>query len=308
MPGMILLEPGNRILEDCVRSAIIPEKDPNSGKDKPRIPIDVRLCDFDDVSYHITLDKDKIDVLQVSINIPMYQHTDALGGKAALDKYYGEFKGPAESGFDITLHVKFADIKDPEATIRSLSLLKSRITGGVFEHFFDNLNADKKQEPFKFDLRSDTTVYMCPGDDRVTIVFSVDFKEKVDKVIAKVMLKEFVNTRKSIGRAPPVAWDENPPRELAAFKITENKGSCLGFMSFAILKDHLKTGEKKDVVIAVLQTFRTYLQYHIKMAKSHFHSKMRKRVAELIKVLNRAKVPPVNKDKKLASGKTFKRA
>lgn len=44
------------------------------------------------------------------------------------------------------------------------------------------------------------------------------------------------------------------------------------------------------------------------MAKSHFHSKMRKRVAELIKVLNRAKVPPVNKDKKLASGKTFKRA
>jgi len=54
-------------------------------------------------------------------------------------------------------------------------------------------------------------------------------------------------------------------------------------MSFAILKSHLEKG-KQDVVIAVLQTFRTYLQYHIKMAKSHFHSKMRKRVVELIKV------------------------
>jgi len=77
-------------------------------------------------------------------------------------------------------------------------------------------------------------------------------------------------------------------------------------MSFAILKSHLEKG-KQEVVVSVLQTFRTYMQYHIKMAKSHFHSKMRKRVVELIKVLNRAKVPDMKKEKKTAAGKTFKR-
>jgi len=77
-------------------------------------------------------------------------------------------------------------------------------------------------------------------------------------------------------------------------------------MAFAILKSHLEKG-KQEAVVAILQTFRTYLQYHIKCSKSYFHSRMRKRVAELVKVLNRAKVPDLKKEKKTAGGKTFKR-
>jgi len=78
-------------------------------------------------------------------------------------------------------------------------------------------------------------------------------------------------------------------------------------MTFAILKSHLEKN-KQEAVIAVLQTFRTYLQYHIKCSKSYFHSRMRKRVVELLKVLNRAKVPDMKKEKKTAGGKTFKRS
>jgi len=295
---MILLEPGNRILEECVRSQV-----EAAGK---REPMDVRLFDFDDVSYHIVVDKSNLDLLKLSINIPPFQHFKDRGGQAAVDKYYGEFKGPAEVGFDITLHVKLTDIKDAAGTISKLSLVKSKITGGVFDHFFSALMEDKKVDKFKFDLRGDTTIYMCPRADRVTVVFEVNFQVKMDQVIAGVMLKEFVAARKNIGRAPPCTWEANPPDELKDFGITTNKG-CLGYMSFAILKSHLEKG-KQEVVIAVLQTFRTYLQYHIKMAKSKFHSQMRKRVVELLKVLNRAKVPDLKREKKTAAGKTFKRA
>lgn len=298
MPGMILLEPGNRILEECVRSQV-----EATGK---REAMDVRLFDFDDVSYRIVVDKSNTDLLKLSVNIPPFQHFKGHGGQAAVDKYYGEFKGPAEVGFDVTLHVNLTQLRDPAAAIHNLSLVKSKITGGVFDHFFTALMADQKVEKFKFDLRGDTTIFMCPRPDRVTVVFEVNFQIKMDQVIANVMLKEFVAARKNIGRAPPCAWDSNPPEELREFGITTNKG-CLGYMSFAILKSHLEKG-KQDVVIAVLQTFRTYLQYHIKMAKSHFHSKMRKRVVELIKVLNRAKVPDLKREKKTAGGKTFKRA
>lgn len=295
---MILLQPGNRILEECVRSQIMAEE--------KREAIDVRLCDFDDVAYRVQVEKDNTDLMKVSMSLPCFHTIESMGGNGAIDKYYSEFKGAAEPGFDVTLHVNIPTVKDKEKTIKVLQLIKSNITGGIFDHFFQNLLDGNKPDKFKFDLRGDTTVYFFPRDDRVIVVFSVDFMEKVDKVIAKVFLQEFVDARKKIGRAPPCAWGANPPNELAEFGIRENQGN-LGYISFAIMKSHVDGG-KKESVTAVLQTFRTFLQYHIKASKSLFHSKMRKRVVELLKVLNRAKVEDPKKEKKLASGKTFKRS
>jgi actin related protein 2/3 complex subunit 2 len=297
MPGMILLEPGNRILEECLRSQICTTE--------KRIPMDVKLCDFDDVSYHIVVDKANLDLIKLSVNIPPFNKFKDKGGQAAIDRYYKDFHGPAENGADFTLHVNCLNVKDADAAIKNLALVKSRVTGGAFDSPFSGLMADGKVERFKFDLRPDTTVFFAPLADRVTVIFEVNFQIKMDQVIAGVFLKEFVLARKAIQRAPPCQWDANPPAELKDFGITQNKG-CLGYMSFAILKMHLEKG-KQEAVIAVLQTFRTYLQYHIKCSKSHFHSRMRKRVAELVKVLNRAKVPDLKKEKKTAAGKTFKR-
>jgi len=271
--------------------------------------MDVRLCDFDDVSYKIMVDKANVDLMKLSVSIPPFQRFQDKGGKAALSKYYSDFKGPAETGADFTLHINCAAFKDPkdaEAAIKNLALVKSRVTGGAFDHHFSALMADAKPEKFKFDLRADTTVFFAPLADRVTVIFEVNFQIKIDQVIANVFLKEFVAARKNIGRAPPCTWEQNPPAELKEFGISQNKG-CLGYMSFAILKTHLEKN-RIEGVIAVLQTFRTYLQYHIKCSKSYFHSRMRKRVIELVKVLNRAKVPDLKKEKKTITGKTFKRA
>lgn len=296
MPGMILLEPGNRILEECVSSQI----DTKGNRE-----FNVLLCDFDDVTYRIQVEKENSEVLKVSMNLPMYMHTENLGGRAALEKYYGDHIAEPITGYDITLDVKIPEITDKEKTVKALSLIKSNITGGVFDHFFTAVLEDQTPEKFNFSLRSDTEVYFCPRADRCIVVFSVDFMDSVDKVLAKVFLQEFVETRKKLGGAPPVQYGVNPPNELAEFGVTDNQGN-LGYISFAILKSHL-SGGKKENVIAVLQTFRTFLQYHIKCSKSHFHSKMRNRVRELIKVLNRAKADQPKKDKKTVGGKTFKR-
>jgi len=119
-----------------------------------------------------------------------------------------------------------------------------------------------------------------------------------------VCFKALLSCSKKIGRAPPATWGAAPPNELEDFGITENQGN-LGYVSFAILKSHVDKG-KKEQVVHVLQTFRTFLQYHIKCSKSLFHAKMRNRVRELLKVLNRAKIEE-KKEKKTAAGKTFKR-
>lgn len=189
--------------------------------------------------------------------------------------------------------------------------MKLNILGGVFDHFFSALNSGTPiKDPFQFDIRGDTRVYFFPRDDRVTVIFSIDFVEKFDKLIAKVFLNEFVLARKNnrdLGSSPSCNFSENPPTELAALGVTEANG-VLGFMAFPVLKSHVKDNSR-DKGVKVLQTFRTFLQYHIKMAKSNFHCRMRARVVSLIKVLNRAKVDSTDKDeKKTASGRTFKRA
>ncbi len=102
MPGMILLEPGNRILEEAVSSQINAE-----GK---REALDVRLCDFDDVAYRIQVDKDNLDLMKVSFSSYCYSSIEKFGAKAALEKNFGEYVGTPETGYDVTLDINIPGI------------------------------------------------------------------------------------------------------------------------------------------------------------------------------------------------------
>jgi actin related protein 2/3 complex subunit 2 len=307
---MILLESANRILGETIQSQIVREQSAEGG-DSKREPIDVRLSDFDDSSYRVQIEKDNRSIMKVSLSLPCFRQFADQGGKEAVERHYPGLSIEPESGFDVTLSVNLDDIKGkPEDLITKLSNFKSNVLGGVFDYFFSNLvKGGKPYEKFKFDLRSDTTIFFLPGADRVTIIYSMDFKERVDRAVAKVFLQEFVDARRTLGAAPPVAYGTNPPLELKEFGITEPTGN-LGFVTFSVLKSHLDGG-KKEKVIAVLQSFRNYIQYHIKCSKSFFHSRMRARVASLLQVLNRAKHEPIGDNqtnKKTITGKTFTRA
>jgi len=143
----------------------------------------------------------------------------------------------------------------------------------------------------------------------VPILYSLSFHDKVDSAVAKVFMQEFMDARRTQQQAPPVNFNHNPPLELKAFGITEPSDN-LGYLTFAVLKNHVDRN-KKDAVISVMSVFRNYIQYHLKCSKSFFHSRMRAKVVELLKVLNRAKVIDENRDssknKKTISGKTFTR-
>jgi len=305
--GMILLEPGNRILAETVQSQIIRE---NPSEEK-RDAIDVRLCDFDDTSYRVVIDAKERDTLRVSISIPCFNSVKDFGGSAGLAKAYGGYvQASPDAGYDATLVVDLNALGTvkPETLVQNLSLLKANLIGGVFDYFFSNLlKGGAKLDHFKFDLRADTSIFFVPASDRVTVIYSLDFKDRVDRAVARVFLQEFVDARRSLGAAPPCAFGPNPPAELKVFGVTEPSGN-LGFLTFSVLKSHLDR-DKKDKVISVLQVFRNYLQYHIKCSKSYFHSRMRLRVAALIAVLNRAKMEPlVAGAARTITGKTFTRA
>jgi len=250
------------------------------------------------------------------MSLPCYKEIESLGAKDAFEKAYGSMVTTPLNGYDVTVKVNLDELKEQKAKdemVERLSCLKANVLAGIFDHFFSALLAGKSlTDPFRFKLRSDTEIFFFPKNDRVTVIFSFDFREKVDRAIAKIFMQEFVEAKRALGAAPPCNWFEskNPPTELAFYKITEATQN-LGFISFAVQKSNLDSN-KKDRVISVLQVFRNYLQYHIKCSKSYFHARMRARVVTLLAVLNRAKYSEEEKltatQKKTAQGRTFNRA
>jgi len=306
---MILLERGNRILGETVSSKFFLEADEKVE------PMDVKLCDFDDTSYRVVIDKDSKNVMSVSMNCPCYKAIEKVGGREFVEKKYGKMVVAAASGFDVTLSVNLDELKDvkaKESLVQSLSQLKHTAIGGVFQYFFQALNDGKVPEHFSFNLRPDTTVYFVPKNDRVTVLFTIDFKEKMDRAVARVLMQEFAEAKardRTLSPTPIVAFSALPPLELEVFGIKEAVKGILGFVSFSVMKTHIDKKEKTDKVVSVLQGFRNYLQYHIKCSKAHFHSRMRARAANLLGILNRAKpdVDPRTIQARTISGKTFTR-
>jgi actin related protein 2/3 complex subunit 2 len=314
---MILLEPGNRILEETLGNIINPPEPEVRDEDSPeakREPIDVRLCDFDDVSYRITIEAERTNVLILSLAAPCIGQIMDKGAAVAIQKFYGDYKVEAQGGFDVTLEIPLDGIKeDKAALVKRLALIKPNVIGGVFEYFIDKLNSGAAPEgPFQFRIRNDTTVYTFPAADRVVFIYSMDYQDKAENCIAKVFMQEFVAVKKSVGKAPPVTFSAVPPRELQEQLDIKESNCNLGYISFAILKPHVDTDLKRTRVSQLLQDFRTYMQYHIKCSKSYFHSRMRARTVELLKVLSRAKVTAEDeqgskKIKRTAGGKVFQR-
>lgn len=303
---MILLEKGNRILEETVSSVFTREKAQK---------IDVKLSDFDDVAYKVSVSQDDLNTLMVSMTCPVYNDfkdgASKAGSDGAFKEAFGDMVCEPEAGFDVSLKIKIDEVKDGgEELVQKIKIMKATVIGGGMDFFLSALAEGKSGglEREKWNLRGDTGVYLCPGSDRVTIIFEIDFCEEVDKVIGKVFMQEFQNSVKNNRAAPPCKFSIDPPLELhsAPWNMKSNTG-CLGYISFAVLPPHAK--KNRQDVIHVLCTFRSFVQYHIKMSKSYWHSKMRTRTQTLLKVLNRAKVedPNAGNTKKTAGGKTFRR-
>ena len=310
---MILLETTNRILAETVSAQIKPAEEIGGDEAESKTPsrqgMDIRLCDFDDVSYRVSIDPAALNTMKVSLCLPCYSAIADYGAAAAAQTVYGSLLTSAEPSYDVSLQIPLDPLPlPPDELVNKIANIKQNVLGGVFAHYFDPLLSGKPlTAAFHFALRADTELYFVPRADRVTLVFSLNFIDKADTAIAKIFLQEFVDARRRLGAAPPCTFSANPPLELKEFGVTEPVGN-LGFVTFAVMKSHLEGG-RKDKVIQVLSVFRNYLQYHIKCSKSYFHSRMRARVVSLLKMLARAKVEKNigDKEMKTASGKTFTR-
>jgi len=304
---MILLEYHNKIIEDLLRDKY---KEAKENPDNKFEAIDMTIADFDAVTFHITTpDVNAKNIITISISIKCWRELEANGVNDVLKRVYGPLLVSAESGYNATLQLDFnSPPADLDKVIHDVALLKRNSFAAPFYKVFNDVEAKKGGgDLIELNYRDDEALYIKPESDRAIVIFSIGFHDPDDIVFAKVFLQEYQDARKTMSNAPSVAYSQKePPLELKGVKNLRT-GEAQGYVSFVLFAPHV-SGKKKETTIDNIQTFRNYLQYHIKCSKAFIHTRMRNRVRTFLQVLNRARSDTASSEKKTITGKTFKRA
>ncbi|KAH6646369.1 Arp2/3 complex, 34 kd subunit p34-Arc-domain-containing protein [Truncatella angustata] len=293
----------------------------------PPVSIDQVVSDFDGVTFHISTPETKTQIL-VSINIRCYKELVAYGAEDVLQREYGQYVVAPEPGYDFSILIDLEHLpEDKDARdelVRKVSLLKRNAMAAPFEaayqeHYKLKEAASKYTseeapqgvreggEVMSIHYREEEAIYVKASHDRVTVIFSTIFREETDRVFGKVFIQEFVDARRrAIQNAPQVLFRNDPPLELQGVPgVTASSGGEIGYVTFVLFPRHL-TPQRMPDVISHIQTFRDYFHYHIKASKAYIHSRMRRRTADFLQVLRRARPENEEKEKKTASGRTFR--
>ncbi|KAK3311145.1 Arp2/3 complex, 34 kd subunit p34-Arc-domain-containing protein [Chaetomium strumarium] len=293
----------------------------------PPVSIDQTVSDFDGVTFHISTPETKTKIM-VSIQIRCFQDLLKYGAEEVLNREYGPYVVPPEPGFDFSIVVDLeslpAEKEARDELVKKISLLKRNAMAAPFEQAYQE-HYHLKAEASKFTseeapqgvreggevkaihYREEEAIYVKASHDRVTVIFSTIFREETDRVFGKVFIQEFVDARRrAIQNAPQVLFRNDPPLELQGVPGVKNTGTGeIGYVTFVLFPRHL-TPQRMPDVISHIQTFRDYFHYHIKASKAYIHSRMRRRTADFLQVLRRARPDSEEKERKTASGRTFK--
>jgi len=315
---MLLLDYQNVLIESLLRDRV------NGGA---AANIDQVVSDFDGVTFHISTPESKSKIL-VSLRIKCYQELVQYGAQSVLEREYGPYIVSPESGYDFSVQVDLDSLPEDQEgkddLVRRVSLLKRNAMAAPFEQAFDEFHQLQEEaskytsesapqgiaeggETRAIHYREEEAIYVKASHDRVTVIFSTVFREETDRIFGKVFLQEFVDARRrAIQNAPQVLFRNEPPLELQGFPgVSTSTNGEIGYITFVLFPRHL-TQARRAEVISHIQTFRDYFHYHIKASKAFIHSRMRKRTADFLQVLRRARPEAEEKERKTASGRTFK--
>jgi len=304
---MILLEPFNVVIQTTLAEKC----------NKPS-SLDVHFVDFDNVRFHLSTPiPDRKTILHLSMNIRCWNELEKYGAPKLLKREYKSLvMEPPEAEYNVTLQIDLDQVPPEgearDSYINSIALLKRNVLAAPFESAFDmqkqlEVKGSDQGELMQLHYRDEEAIYIRAAADRVTVIFSTIFREETDRVFGKVFLQEFVDARRlpTLQNAPQVLYtSRDPPLELRGvpgLKALEE----IGYVTFVLFPRHFSNPTVAASTISHIQLFRDYLHYHIKCSKAYMHSRMRHRVSEFQKVLNRAKTEVATTERKTVTGRSM---
>ncbi|KAJ1733516.1 Arp complex subunit [Coemansia sp. RSA 1939] len=302
---MILLEPNSFVLEETLMERFTSEK--------PEV-VDITLVDFDNVVYHLQTSAEQRTLLTLSVEMKYFKEAVEYGAQDILKREYGAYLvAPSSPQYQLSLQFDLQNLPaDKLGLAKHVSMLKRNVLASSFYRAFEYWESQQEGAGplMATHYRDNEAIYVQAQQDRVTVIFSTLFKEEVDRVLGKVFLQEFVDARRqaSIQNAPQVGYSSREaPLEIRHLPGLRQDESA-GYVSFVLFPRHFADLEARENTISQIQLFRDYLHYHIKCAKAYMHSRMRARVREFLKVINRAKPDRTiaASEKRTASGRYFR--
>ncbi|KAF7628280.1 putative ARP2/3 complex 34 kDa subunit [Aspergillus flavus] len=295
----------------------------------PPVSIDQIASDFDGVTFHLSTPESKTKIL-ISINVKCFRELVQYGAQQVLEREYGPYIVAPEPGYDFSVLIDLenlpAEQEAKDDLIMRLALMKRNAMAAPFERAFDEF-AKLSEEASKYSTeaapqgvkeggevmaihyREEEAIYIKASHDRVTVIFSTVFREETDRIFGKVFLQEFVDARRralTLQNAPQVLFRNDPPLELAGVPgLKDSTEGQTSYVTFVLFPRHL-TPQRRYENISHIQIFRDYFHYHIKASKAYIHTRMRKRTADFLQVLNRARPENEERERKTASGRTFR--
>ncbi|KAL1956334.1 hypothetical protein VTO42DRAFT_7417 [Malbranchea cinnamomea] len=315
---MLLLDYQNTLLQSLLTERF-------SGA--PPVSIDQIVSDFDGVTFHVSTPESKSKIL-ISISIKCFRELVQYGAQSVLEREYGPYIVSPEAGYDFSIVVDLenlpAESEAREQLIQRIALMRRNVMAAPFEKAFDEFSK-LEGEAARYSLealpqhikdggqvmtihyREEEAIYLKANYDGVAVIFSTIFRDETDRIFGKVFLQEFVDVRRrAIQNAPQVLFRNDPPLELQGLPGLKNsQDGEIGYITFVLFPRHLVPQKRADT-ISHIQTFRDYFHYHIKASKAYIHTRMRKRTADFLQVLNRARPENEEKERKTASGRTFR--
>ena len=287
--GLIFLDTAHPIVEKIFQEKLVP--------DAKREPLDVKLSDFDDVSYEIRVDRESEDIVKMKMNMKVLQDIQTTVKPMLRSKYGSYLK--SEDRSSVSLEVDLRNVKgDPEKVARLIANLKHNALGAPLEAAFKALADGKASslQPTVINYRKTEQIILVPASDRVNVIFSIDFEDDTDAALAEIFLQEFQGAKRSVPSAPNVLFSRDRPGELRGVKGLRKPDQEVGYIMFQVFSAHVTDNPEK--IISHLLGLRGYLHYHIKAAKAQLHERMRTRVSNLMQLLNRARPQEEEKKKK----------
>ncbi|KAG6837352.1 hypothetical protein H0H93_010954 [Arthromyces matolae] len=271
---------------------------------------------FDGVRFRLSTPERKTSLL-LSMHIRCWDELVKYGALDILKREYGSLVlTQPEHEYNVSLMIDLeqvpADAAERDAFILSVALIKRNALAAPFELGFKTqkqleASGGSQGELMQVHYRDEEAIYVQASPDRVTVIFSTVFREETDRGFGKVFLQEFVDARRqlSLQNAPQVLYtNREPPLEIRDVPGLRNTDD-IGYVTFVLFPRHFSNPSAASNTISHIQLFRDYLHYHIKCAKAYMHSRMRHRVAEFQKVLNRAKTEAATTERKTVSGRTL---
>ncbi|KAJ5290613.1 uncharacterized protein N7443_010866 [Penicillium atrosanguineum] len=289
----------------------------------PPASIDQVVSDFDGVTFHLSTPESKSKIL-ISINVKCFKELVQYGAQEVLEREYGPYIVSPEPGYDFSVQIDLenlpAEQEAREEMIMKLALLKRNAMAAPFERAFDEF-AKLAEEASRYTsesapqgikeggdvmsihYREEEAIYIKASFDRVTVIFSTVFREETDRIFGKVFLQ---TSCRDATECASGALPQHSPLELEGVPGVKHAGEGeMSYVTFVLFPRHL-TPQRRYDSISHIQTFRDYFHYHIKASKAYIHTRMRKRTADFLQVLNRARPENEERERKTASGRTFR--